>query len=168
MARKSQNVLICPSCKSGRYFSELTMMSKAFGDGFFEEQQDWACDVCLRAGKADIATITKQNYCWHPRYAYFDSHFQCTSCGIAFVFDRSEKRFWYETLGFWIESEPRHCPACRKEVRQWKSENTKLSELLRKGETALKSADVEEIIRIYEGWHLSDKVKYYKSLLSKL
>lgn len=79
----------------------------------------WACDGCLRAGRALVANAWKQTFCDHPpRLAYFDQTLRCAACGERFVFAAAEQRFWFETLGFWVQSTPRQCSSCRRARRQ--------------------------------------------------
>ena len=128
---------------------------------------DWACDVCLADGTALRAIPARQNFCWHPRYAYFDSKKACRSCGTAFVFDKTEKRFWYEVLRFWTDAEAVRCPACRRAVRQRKRDNGLLSELLRRPEATLTAAELQQIVTIYQQWELDQRADYYRSVLRK-
>ncbi len=66
------------------------------------------------------ADISKQNYSVCPRHWYVDATFCCPRCGDNFIFTRDEQRFWYEELGFWIDSSAKHCVACRSELRKLK------------------------------------------------
>jgi hypothetical protein len=63
----------------------------------------------------------KQNCSICPRFWYVDAYFRCERCGAEFVFTAEEQRVWYEEYGFWIDSLPKHCPACRKDLRQLKA-----------------------------------------------
>lgn len=81
----------------------------------------WACDGCLRSGKATIAHPEKQTFCDHPPFlAYFDREKICSTCKQVFLFKAKEQEFWYETLKFWVQSEAKNCPACRKKAREIK------------------------------------------------
>jgi hypothetical protein len=55
-----------------------------------------------------------------PRYWYADATFPCDRCGVEFVFSAAEQRVWYEEYGFWVDSLPRHCLACRRDRRTLK------------------------------------------------
>lgn len=63
----------------------------------------------------------KQNCSICPRHWYVDAIFQCDRCGAEFTFTTAEQRAWYEDYGFWVDSLPRHCPACRRELRNLKT-----------------------------------------------
>lgn len=63
----------------------------------------------------------KQNCSICPRHWYVDAIFQCDRCGAEFTFTTAEQRAWYEDYGFWVDSLPRHCLACRRELRNLKT-----------------------------------------------
>lgn len=63
----------------------------------------------------------KQNCSICPRYWYVDAFFRCDRCGSKFVFSAAEQRVWYEEYGFWVDSIPRHCVPCRRELRDLKA-----------------------------------------------
>ncbi len=91
----------------------------------------WACETCLRTGRALEAKPLLQSYGYgHPKFAYFDQFQTCSDCGQEFIFSASEQTFWYETLEFPSFSTPRQCPNCRRKRRAVKKANTKLSEML--------------------------------------
>jgi hypothetical protein len=62
-----------------------------------------------------------QNSSICPRYWYVDAIFLCDGCGAEFTFSAAEQRVWYEEYRFWIDSLPRHCLACRRDLRNLKS-----------------------------------------------
>ena len=63
----------------------------------------------------------KQNCSICPRYWYVDATFPCDRCGGEFSFSAAEQRTWYEDYGFWIDSLPRHCLPCRRDLRNLKT-----------------------------------------------
>ena len=67
------------------------------------------------------ADVTQQSFCVCPRHWYIDAAFECSRCGESFVFTADEQKFWYEELKFWIDSLPRECAKCRKELRALKA-----------------------------------------------
>ena len=136
-------------------------------DSLHANNSDWACDYCLNSNKAIRANPSAQNYRWYPRYAYFDTQHTCKKCKEPFRFSKHEKKFWFEELGFWHESEPIHCKTCRKEVREQKEENKMVSQLLRKRETELNIEELESVIAIYQKWEKTPRVNYFKKLLKK-
>jgi hypothetical protein len=91
-------------------------------------------------GSAVRAEPEKQNCSICPRYWYVDTIFPCERCGGEFAFTAAEQRVWYEEYGFWIDSLPKHCLACRRGLRDLKAAR---QEYDRSVETALRSGDVE-------------------------
>lgn len=67
------------------------------------------------------ADTDKQNCSICPRYWYADAIFPCDRCGAEFTFTAAEQRAWYEDYGFWVDSLPRHCLACRRDLRDLKA-----------------------------------------------
>jgi hypothetical protein len=97
---------------------------------------------CLRV---DFATAVRsdpdrQNRSICPRYWYVDAIFRCSRCDREFAFTADEQRVWYEELGFWIDSLPKQCPACRRDLRDLKATR---QEYDRRVEQALASGDPE-------------------------
>lgn len=85
------------------------------------EKIHWACDNCLKNGKALLADPTKQTFVdFVPYYGYFDLPFVCDTCGKDFVFPALEQRYWYENLKFWVQSKPKNCADCRRKKREAK------------------------------------------------
>lgn len=78
----------------------------------------WACDHCIRAGRALEGRPAVQTWCDHnPYFAFIDTELWCEDCGQRFVFAASEQQFWYETLKFWVQSRPKQCIPCRRARR---------------------------------------------------
>ena len=97
---------------------------------------------CLRVeyGSAVRADPDRQNRSICPRHWYVDAIFPCDRCGAEFAFSAAEQRVWYEEYGFWIDSRPKHCLACRRELRDL---NAARQEYDRRIEDALRSPDME-------------------------
>lgn len=147
-----------------KHYEELGIDSY---DSFLDSNFDWACDSCLRSNAAIRANPKAQHYCWNPHFAYFDSRYSCNTCGKEFTFGKEEKRFWFEQLQFWTDSSPNHCVDCRKEIRHLKTQNSILSEMLKKEEENLSIAKVQQVIDMYLQWGKAEKATYYQSLLRK-
>ena len=82
----------------------------------------WACDDCLKNGKAIVSDPNKMNYTVSPNYlAYFDKKIKCHTCKEDFIFSSQEQQYWFEVLSFWHDSYPTKCPTCRKEIREQKA-----------------------------------------------
>ena len=134
---------------------------------FIDSDFRWACDLCLQTKKAIEGNPNLQNYCWNPNYAYYDADKNCRTCNSEFVFTKEEKKYWYESLKFWIDSEPVNCVSCRREIRQLKVENKILSGILKKEEKEISTKELEKVVKIYSKWQMEQKAKYYKSIIKK-
>lgn len=75
----------------------------------------------LKYDTAVRAETAEQNCSICPRYWYVDALFRCKRCGAEFEFSAAEQRVWYEDYGFWVDSLPRSCPACRRALRNLKT-----------------------------------------------
>ena len=60
------------------------------------------------------ADISKQNYSIYPRNIYVDVEKQCIQCNRWFIFYAKEQKYWYETLGFYVDADCVKCIDCRK------------------------------------------------------
>ena len=69
----------------------------------------------LRCVPADPA---KQHYTVVPESAYCSMKLGCERCHGEFWFTADEQRLWYEEWRFWIDSVPKHCASCRKQLRE--------------------------------------------------
>jgi hypothetical protein len=67
------------------------------------------------------ADVTKQNYSVQPRQWYIDATIRCAQCGDSFCFSANEQKVWYEEYGFYVDSFPTRCNACRREQRDLKA-----------------------------------------------
>ncbi len=175
----------CPSCKANVHKTEMKIaiseMEKVEKlqcnnykelridtyNSFINSNFDWACDICLEDSKAIKANPSLQSYSWNPSYAYYDSCIKCENCNSDFTFSKQEKKYWFESLKFWIDSIPLHCMNCRKELRQLKLENALLSDILKKNKIDIGLEELEKVIEIYTKWEKEERAKYYKSILRK-
>jgi hypothetical protein len=64
------------------------------------------------------ASVEKQNYSVCPRHWYMDADFKCERCGLVFTWTAEEQKAWFEDYFFWVDSRPRHCRTCRRELRR--------------------------------------------------
>ncbi len=181
-----QKYPICPSCNIAKDRTEMRASigamdkisrtsqyydpkkNEAFLAFIGNSDFEWACDDCLEGQKALTADLTKQNISSMPHLAYHDTVLECKTCKEKFVFSKTEKKFWYETLGFWATSQPVYCKSCRRDNKQHKLENKTLSDLLRKGEEKLTADELATVIEIYEKWDKAERVRYFRALLRKL
>ena len=93
------------------------------------------------------ADTSKQHFTVIPRYWYADATLQCSRCQRDFSFTAVEQQLWYEGYRFWIESVPRQCSICRKELRRLKALRREYD---RDIATAIRSKDVEIKMRVAE------------------
>lgn len=171
--------LTCPGCNGDVYDSNLRQtlgrkiwlwgtMTSVGRDDLKHGTFQWACDDCLNSGRALIGNPGAQLYCdFDPYLAYVDEEKVCETCDAQYVFRKEEQKYWYETLRFWVQSKPKHCPKCRQEIREEKKLNNELSELLKEKEK-LSIQDMERLSEIYEEISKPEKSRYYKNLIEKL
>ena len=99
-------------------------------------QDGWSkwlvCPDCIRQGRALRADPAKQNCggLGGPIDAFWDQTRSCGTCGKDYIFSAEEQRFWYETLGFFVESVPIQCQECRRDRRARKRAQLTLQKLL--------------------------------------
>ena len=65
-------------------------------------------------GTAIVADLSMQVPATVPVTHYFDARRQCADCRRPFIFFAAEQKYWYEELGFPLESDCIRCAACRK------------------------------------------------------
>jgi hypothetical protein len=63
------------------------------------------------------ADLSKQVPATIPVTHYFDAKRQCTDCRRPFIFFAVEQKYWYEELGFPLDSDCVRCIVCRKKQR---------------------------------------------------
>lgn len=66
---------------------------------------------------AIVADLTRQTPATIPVTHYFDLERVCRDCGRPFIFFAEEQRYWYEELGFGLDSDCVRCVECRKTQR---------------------------------------------------
>lgn len=132
----------------------------------YPELFQWACDDCIREGKAILARPSRQHYTFGypwataiPYLAYYDQNLKCRDCEQWYVFSKEEQRHWYEELQFVVYVQNIRCPECRKTLRAAKDLNTELSDLLRDG----KPEDPMQLARIGELYQLMGKTEKAKA-----
>ena len=59
------------------------------------------------------ADLEKQNYAVYPRPIYVDLVEYCLDCKKPFIFYAREQKYWFETLGFWVDAHCTRCHPCR-------------------------------------------------------
>ncbi len=127
--------------------------------------------------RLDLATavradIERQNYGMCPRYWYVDAHFRCTRCQAEYCFAAHEQRTWFEDYGFWVDAFPKHCPACRKALRQLKTTrqayDATVTGVMRDGNLPAKRELATIIDLLYElGGDLPPRIHENRRILAK-
>jgi hypothetical protein len=183
MKSKKQNKKYakCPCCSTPKYKTEISIclpiLEKLYENYkelkidvyeiFIDNNFEWACDNCLKDKKAILANPLSQNSAWYPYLAYFDSKLICRNCNTDFTFFKEEKKRWYETLKFWIDSVPVNCLPCRKQIRSHKIENNTISEILKKSKNEISLDELKTVLDIYRKWDKPAKIKYYERFIQK-
>ena len=185
MSRKKK-FAICPACITERHRSEITVCLTILDryersqykyyqelkvdsyqtliDGDFE----WACDDCLQSKKAVLASPLLQDTASSVNLAYADQNSKCRKCGSDFKFTKEEKRKWYETYKFHLDSTPVNCLNCRRQIRQLKAENKILSSILSKEKENVTLAEWQTVVDIYRNWDKPEKAKFYDAVIKKI
>lgn len=60
---------------------------------------------------------------------YFDSRRSCVDCLQSFLFFAAEQKYWYEVLGFRLESDCVRCVPCRKKQRGLEAQRQRYEDL---------------------------------------
>lgn len=60
------------------------------------------------------ADLNRQTPATVPHKYYFDLKRECRDCARPFIFFAAEQKYWYETLGFGLDSDCVRCTDCRK------------------------------------------------------
>jgi len=183
--RKSKtNQFRCPSCDQLKYHTSLDTSLKLYTSyhrkqypnlkssandlifSFQNEDMVWACDDCFEDKKAIPSIPEKMYNSGSPHLVYFDSKLKCKRCEKDFLFSKKEKQFWYEGLGFHLDSVPVNCLDCRKIVRKEKNDNTRLSDLL-KNKQDLTKDELLEVADIYARMGKEERKKMYQTFARK-
>ena len=128
--------------------------------------------VRLKYDTAVRAEPDKQNCSICPRYWYLDAVFRCDRCGSEFEFTAAEQRLWYEEYGFWVDSRPKHCLACRRGLRTLKTLRQEYDRtvalVLEQGDLASKSRLALVIDQLYEcGGELPPRINDVRRRLAR-
>jgi hypothetical protein len=121
------NIVALPGCCRKGNLDNVMLQGNAMFDRFGKsDPRKMPSHLFWGALHLDYATavqadVSKQNRSICPRYWYIDAAFRCARCGNTFVFTAEEQRFWYEELGFWIDSKAKHCGECRRKLRELKA-----------------------------------------------
>ena len=93
----------------------------------------WHCPIGERiADTAIVADTSKQVARPVPVTHYYDVKRTCRDCKRKFLFFAEEQKFWYETLGFPLESDCVRCVDCRKTQQDYADLRKTYENLLQK------------------------------------
>ena len=95
---------------------------------------------------------------------YFDSKRICRKCGANFIFFAEEQRYWYEELGFPLESDLVDCINCRKHEHKLKESRQEYERLI--GKESRSKKETERMIE--DGIFLVEEDVFSNKLLPKL
>ncbi|KHD11347.1 hypothetical protein PN36_20450 [Candidatus Thiomargarita nelsonii] len=107
------------------------------------------------------ADIERQNYSIYPKKLYVDMERQCTQCNRQFIFFAAEQKYWYETLGFYIDADCVKCIDCRKKEQKIKKMMLDYEELLKKSnKTAKETSRLKNIaLELFQLGYIRNKHK---------
>lgn len=118
------------------------------------------------------ADVSRQNCSVCPRYWYVDATFGCAACGRSFSFSADEQRAWYEEYGFWVDSRPKNCVACRRELRNRKrlrqEYDSEVARAIESGDLECKKQLADVIDQLYEaGGELPGRINENRRRLAR-
>lgn len=96
------------------------------GDVFLHWHSSKECRIPNTAIPADLS---RQSPATVPVTHYFDIKRQCRDCGRPFIFFAEEQKYWYEELGFALESDCVRCVVCRKKQQGIEHKRERYEEL---------------------------------------
>lgn len=123
----------------------------------------WACDLCLKSGRALGADVRKQHLgLGTPFAAYVDRPFACADCGAPSVFTAREQQHWFEALRFLIWVHPKECLACRRKRHAKTRTNTALAEALA-GLDAKDASQLDAVAALYAELGATTKAEEFRA-----
>ena len=91
----------------------------------------WHSPVGIRIPYTAIAAdLSRQPRAMIPITHYFDAKRECRDCQRPFLFFAEEQKYWYEELGFALESDCVRCIGCRQAQRGLEQKRERYAELL--------------------------------------
>ena len=90
----------------------------------------WHSPAGVRIPNTAIAAdVSRQMPATIPVTHFFDAARQCADCRSPFIFFAAEQKYWYEDLGFPLESDCIRCVPCRKKHQGVESTRARYEEL---------------------------------------
>lgn len=104
------------------------------------------------------ANPEKQNYSVFHRECYVDILKQCRDCNRHFLFFAEEQRYWYESLGFYVDCDCVRCCVCRKKDQHTKLRLRRHTELMRADSLNVRQAVTltEDMIHLWKDGVIKD------------
>ncbi|MFC1835514.1 zinc-ribbon domain containing protein [Thermodesulfobacteriota bacterium] len=99
---------------------------------------------CRIPNTAIHADLSRQSPATVPVTHYFDAKRLCRDCGKPFIFFAEEQKYWYEELGFPLDSDCIRCVVCRKKLQGLKLKRERYEELFRVSDRTLEQ-DLEMV-----------------------
>ena len=136
-SKKKNKAAESPRVHRHGLYGEIPMLRRTHGRGTGAEWHTWEFDPAYEPPMPPGAVrgdILKQAYCgsFHvPRYFYVDIDKLCVQCAEAFVFGAAEQKFWYESLGFRLDSTAIRCRRCRRRQRTIRALNAQIAAVRR-------------------------------------
>ncbi len=114
------------------------------------------------ANTAIAANLSRQKPATIAMSHYFDQKRICVDCKRPFLFFAEEQKFWYEDLGFGLESQCMRCCDCRKIDQQHQAAHKRYLELCEKPERTTEEdlEWLEESCALYQAGRLGEKSKH--------
>ena len=115
-------------------------LAKAFGLVIPSAFAQFGGRECLIFGTAIPADLGRQTKATVPVTHYYDLDLECRDCGRRFIFFAEEQKYWYEELGFDLNSGCVRCHPCRKArhlAARWKS---RFDELLHRSDRTIEES----------------------------
>lgn len=108
------------------------------------------------------ANIEKQNYSVCPRSLYVDIAEQCAACSRRFIFFAEEqKKYWFETLNFYVDAHCTKCFDCRLKANEVKALVVRYEVLVKKQDrSTVESKELKQIaLELHQLGHIKDVSK---------
>lgn len=81
----------------------------------FNDLPNGSCPTARIPNTAVVADLARQTPATVPVTHYFDLEHKCCDCGRPYIFFAEEQKYWYEELGFGLDSGCVRCVDCRKQ-----------------------------------------------------
>ena len=112
---KTSQFVMHPIFGDKPYVTGLNPVQDREGETFFHWHSPQENRIPYTAIKADLK---KQTASTIPVTHYFDVKRICRECNKPFIFFAKEQQYWYEELGFKLDSNCVRCCQCRKKFRK--------------------------------------------------